>query len=102
MPTAQPHDVAVIDAGVDAFDEAQVDDMLSARPEEYRGIQPVLQRVEGRSDERPVCAEMYTRVVAFGFKEGNLPDGDDPALLAVPEKDALGACSDGRIGRRTR
>ena len=40
MAAAQADDVAVIDAGVDALDEAEVDDMVTARPEEYRDGRP--------------------------------------------------------------
>jgi len=90
MTATQAHRVAVIDAGVDSLDEAQVDEMPAARAEEERRIDASLERRERGPNQRTVRAEVDARVVALALEKDNLPHGHDPAAIAVAEKHTIG------------
>ena len=96
--SAQTDQKAAGDGDVDFVNPFQVDDFFAARAKEHGGIELFLEGVERPADERPLGSEMDAGVVAFGFKQEDVGNPNDPAALTVSDEYLIEAASICLIG----
>src|SRR5688572_14972687 len=97
-PVAELHMQLSADAGLDALDVIEIDDLPAVRTKEASRIEALLEACQGACEQRTGFAPVEPHVVALGHHQANLAQGHEPAARAVTDEQSL----DGRAEPRSR
>ncbi len=77
------------DAELDVFDEIDVDDLLAIGAKEALRIEPLLQAVQGPSEQRTLRAPEQTDIIPFRQQHADFAQWHEPAALAIAHEQPL-------------
>jgi hypothetical protein len=82
-------DEAIVHGRINPLDEPQVHDVAAAGAEEHGRIEPPLEALQRRPNQRAVAVEADARVVPLRLEEGDRRDRNEPAAFTVPHEHSL-------------